>query len=193
MKDLPELKFVTWPELHQMGFDLARRLQTVRPETCTILSVARGGHVLARLLSDFLNLPIYSFSIQSYQDLQQHELKITQELSGDFKGKNVLLVDEIIDSGKTLVRALDYLGAFEVRSVTSVSLHVKPEAVLKSDFYSEETAKWVVYPYEVRETIQALAPIWDAAGHPPETLRAVLVEAGMSPVWVDAYMGCLSG
>lgn len=188
MKELPELKFVSWPELHQMGYELATRLRALRPETCTILSVARGGHVLARLLSDFLNLPIYSFSIQSYQDLQQHELKIMQELSGDFKGKNVLLVDEIIDSGKTLVRALDYLGEFEVRSVTSVSLHVKPEAVIKSDFYGEETDKWVVYPYEVRETIQALAPIWAEAGHPPETLRAVLIDGGMSPVWVETFL-----
>lgn len=188
MNTLPELKFVSWAELHQMGFELANRLRDLRPESCTILSVARGGHVLARLLSDFLNLPIYSFSIQSYQDLQQHELKITQELSGDFKGKNVLLVDEIIDSGKTLVRALEYLSAFEIKSVTSVSLHVKPEAVMKSDFYGEETEKWVVYPYEVRETILALAPIWAAAGHPPRVLRDTLVEGGMAPVWVDQYL-----
>jgi len=188
MSNLPELKFVTWPELHQMGFELATRLREMRPETCTILSVARGGHVLARLLSDFLNLPIYSFSIQSYQDLQQHELKITQELSGDFKGKNVLLVDEIIDSGKTLVRALDYLNPFEIRSVTSVSLHVKPGAILKSDFYVEETDAWVVYPYEVRETIEALQPIWSAAGETPESLREVLAAGGMPSEWVDCYL-----
>lgn len=189
MNTLPDLQFVSWAELHQMGFDLSRRLRDMRPASCTILSVARGGHVLARLLSDFLDLPIYSFSIQSYQDLQQHELRITQELSGDFKGRNVLLVDEIIDSGKTLVRALEYLNDFEICSVTSVSLHVKPEAILKSDFYVEETDKWVVYPYEVREMIQALAPIWSAAGHPPQVLRKILIQHGMSPAWVQAYTG----
>lgn len=188
MNPLPELKFVTWQELHQMGFDLSMRLRDVRPASCTLLSVARGGHVLARLLSDFLNLPIFSFSIQSYQDLQQHELRITQELSGDFKGKNVLLVDEIIDSGKTLVRALDYLDAFEINSVTSVSLHVKPEAVLKSDFYCEETENWVVYPYEVRETVEALRPIWQNAGYPPGHLRETLIQGGCHPQWVDTFL-----
>ncbi|MCC5842911.1 MAG: hypothetical protein JJU05_01540 [Verrucomicrobia bacterium] len=189
MKKLPELKFVTWTELHHMGFELANRLRGLQPASCTILSVARGGHVLARLLSDFLELPIYSFSIQSYQDLQQHELRITQELSGDFKGRNVLLVDEIIDSGRTLVRALDYLNTFEVARVTSVSLHVKPEAILKSDFYVEETDKWVVYPYEVRETIEALAPIWSAAGASKKDLEDTLVEGGVPPEWVGAFLG----
>ncbi len=188
MTSLPQLQFVNWEEFHDMGFDLAGQLKTLRPHSCTIISVARGGHALARLLSDFLKLPIYSVSIQSYEDLRQHELRITQELNVDLKGRNVLLVDEIIDSGKTLVRALDYLHDFETGSITSVSLHVKPEAIRKSDFFCEETEKWVVYPYEVRETIEALHPIWTAAGLSSEHLRTHLLKGGLKPAWVDAYL-----
>ncbi|MCC5850557.1 MAG: hypothetical protein JJU29_20920 [Verrucomicrobia bacterium] len=188
MKNLPQLQFITWAEFHDMGFDLAGQLKQLRPDSCTIVSVARGGHALARLLSDFLKLPIFSVSIQSYQDLQQHELRITQELNVDLNGRNVLLVDEIIDSGKTLVRALEYLQDFGTGSVTSVSLHVKPHAVLKSDFFCEETDKWVVYPYEVRETIEALRPIWEKAGHSTDHLRTTLLEGGLKPDWVDTYL-----
>jgi hypoxanthine phosphoribosyltransferase len=188
MCDLPELLFVHWAEFHQMGFELSRKIKKLRPESCTIISVARGGHALARLLSDFMKLPIFSVSIQSYQDLQRGELCITQELNVDLKDKHILLVDEIIDSGKTLVRALDYLKDFEPRSVTSVSLHVKPEAIMKSDFYGEETTKWVVYPYEVRETIEALQPIWRKSGAGDEALKRVLLDGGIPEMWVDEFM-----
>jgi len=188
MSNLPELQFITWDEFHEMGFDLSRKLKEFRPESCTIVSVARGGHAIARLLSDFLILPIYSVSIQSYKDMKQQELHITQELNVDLKGKNILLVDEIIDSGKTLVRATDYLKDFDTKSVTSVSLHVKPEAILKSDFYCEETTKWVVYPYEVRETIEALQPIWRAEGSGDEGLCEALVNGGIPRKWIDAFM-----
>jgi hypoxanthine phosphoribosyltransferase len=188
MSTLPELQFVNWDEFHEMGFQLSGKLKEFRPESCTIVSVARGGHALARVLSDFLILPIFSVSIQSYQDMKQHELQITQELNVDLKGKNILLVDEIIDSGKTLVRALDYLKDFDTKSVTSVSLHVKPEAILKSDFYCEETTKWVVYPYEVRETIEALRPIWREEGSGDEGLRETLVRGGIPKNWTDTFM-----
>lgn len=188
MNDLPELLFVNWDEFHDMGFELSRKIKQLRPESCTIISVARGGHALARLLSDFLKLPIFSVSIQSYQDLQQHELHITQELNVDLKGKNILLVDEIIDSGKTLVRALEYLQDFETRTVTSVSLHVKPEAIMKSDFYCEETSKWVVYPYEVRETIEALRPIWRRQGAGDAALKAALLHGGVPEKFIDAFL-----
>jgi len=185
---LPELEFITWPEFHQMGFNLAQQLRNRHPACCTLISVARGGHVLARLLSDFLKLPIYSVSIQSYKDFQRHELHITQELNVDLKGRHVILVDEIIDSGKTLVRALEYLEAFETRSVTSVSVHVKPEAIRKSDLYVAETSKWVVYPYEVRETIEALRPVWKRAGHSDAALRSLLLENGLPNAWVDQFL-----
>lgn len=188
MSALPDLRFISWDDFHEMGHELACQLKELRPESCTIISVSRGGHALARVVSDFLKLPIFSVSIQSYTDLKQHELQITQELNVDLKGRHVLLVDEIIDSGKTLVRALDYLQDFQLKSVTSVSLHVKPEAIMKSDFYVDELTEWVVYPYEVRETIEALQPIWREHGGGDAALKEVLIQGGIRKEWVDEFL-----
>ena len=187
MSDLPDLHFVHWDQFHQMGFDLAKQLKEFRPESCTIVSVSRGGHALARILSDFLKLPIFSVSIQSYTNLQQNEIRITQELNVNLRGRHVLLVDEVIDSGKTLVRALEYLEDFELESVTSVAMHVKPHAIRKSDFYVSELSEWIVYPYEVRETIEALQPLWEDHGG-DEALRAVLVQGGIPADFVNAFL-----
>ena len=188
MNQLPPLQFIDWNEFHHMGFELSKRLNESCPDAETIISVARGGHVLARLLSDFLKLPIFSVSIQSYQDLQQLELRITQELNIDLKGHHVLLIDEIVDSGKTLVRALEYLSDFGPSKVTSVAMHVKPGAIARPDYYVDETDKWVVYPYEVRETIEALEPIWRKAGVGREHLEAELLAGGIRREWVEVLL-----
>jgi len=188
MSQLPPLHFIGWDEFHHMGFELSKRLNETCPDAETIISVARGGHVLARLLSDFLKLPIFSVSIQSYQDLQQHELHITQELNVDLMGHHVLLIDEIVDSGKTLVRAMDYLQDFQPSKVTSVAMHVKPEAIARPDYYVAETDKWVVYPYEVRETIEALGPIWEKAGAGRADLEAKLLAGGIRQDWVETLL-----
>lgn len=188
MSKLPELEFLSWEALHGMADDLAQELKVLRPDLDTMVSVARGGHVLARILSDFMDLPIYSVSIQSYAALQRHEIQITQELDADLIGKHVLLVDEIVDSGQTLKRALEYLADLGAETVTSAALHVKPSAIMQSDVYSDVTEKWVVYPYEVRETVEALLPIWLQEGLTAADLEARLVRGGMSQRLVRRFV-----
>jgi hypothetical protein len=69
----------------------------------------------------------------------------------DLKGKKVLLVDDIADSGRSLAVAKDYItkkGAKEVRTAT---LHYKPESASKPDYFVVTTTAWVVYPWERHE------------------------------------------
>ena len=180
MSELPKLQFVRWDQFHQMGFELSQQLYELRPDLDTIVSISRGGHVLARILSDFLKLPIFSVSIQSYTSIeQQGNVRITQELAADMSDKHILLVDEIVDSGRTLERGLEYLAGFRAASVTSVAMHVKPKATHKPDFYVTETDEWVVYPYEVRETLDALTPRWKEKGLTVQELTDTLVQGGM--------------
>lgn len=176
---LPQLQFVSWQEFHLMGFELSQQLKPLK-DIDQIVSVARGGHVLARILSDLMDLPIFSVSIQSYQAMQQHEIEITQELAPELVQRHVLLVDEVVDSGKTLERGLEYLSDLGAEVVTSVAAHVKPHASHKPDFYIEVTDNWVVYPYEVRETIESLKPIWLENGYDQDHLRQLLASNGMS-------------
>lgn len=189
MTNLPELEYISWQEFHQLSFELAQKIQSQQPGLDQIVSIARGGHVLARILSDFLNLPIFSVSIQSYTDIQQqHEIKMTQELAPELIQEHILLVDEVIDSGKTLVRALDYLHDLGAETITSVALHVKPHAIAQPDYFSAETSKWLVYPYEVRETIQSLKPIWHRVGFSTEEMLAELTKLGLPEHFIRQYL-----
>lgn len=189
--NLPKLKYVSWSEFHQLGFELADQLEDYPESFDFIVSIARGGHTISRILSDFLKLPIYSFSIQSYTAIEtQGELEITEEMSIDLQGKSILLVDEVIDSGKTLVRALDYLNEFEPSKITSVAMHIKPKTIAKPDFYVEETSDWIIYPYEIRESIESLMPVWEAAGKTKQDLLEELTNIGkIEKKFVERYLG----
>lgn len=188
MSNLPTLEYVSWDEFHQMGFELAQQITELRKDLDQIVSISRGGHVLSRILSDFLELPVFSISIQSYQALKQHEIKITQEIAPELIQKHVLLVDEVIDSGRTLKRAYEYLEELGAEAITSVAIHVKPKAIATADFYIAETNKWVVYPYEVRETVSSLLPIWKKAGLNETDMLYELARLGMNEIYLRYFV-----
>ena len=119
-----------------------------------IIAISRGGLVPARLLSDSLNVPIlYTIRISFYSSVgvRREKPEVTQPLGVDIKGKRVLIVDDIADSGKSLVLAKEYvdsLGAVETKTAT---IHYKQSSVSKPDFFSETTNAWVIYPWETEE------------------------------------------
>lgn len=161
--ELSNLHYISWANFHESSFSLAEKIKNSGEKFDTIIAISRGGLVLARILSDFLNLPIYNISIESYTGINQHkEPKVTQEIeSVDLNGKKILLVDEICDSGKTFERAVSYLSSVGVSQgkriyIKSACLILKSKSSFQPDFFEEKIDKWVVFPYEVRETIEAL-------------------------------------
>lgn len=73
------------------------------------------------LMLDFMKVSSYGNSAVS------GELHIKQGLSSDIKGKDVLVVEDIVDSGKTLYFLKSYLLREGAKSVKMVTLLDKPE------------------------------------------------------------------
>ena len=68
----------------------------------------------------------------------------------------ILVVDDVADSGKSLKLVKTYicqLGAMETRAAT---IYYKPWSVVKPDYYVRETKRWVVFPWETKETIRRI-------------------------------------
>ena len=189
MQEPPKLEFVTWKQFHKLCYGLAGELEKSEVKFETIVSISRGGHVISRILSDLLALPIFNVSIQSYEALQQKELRLNQKLGQYLEGQQVLLVDEIVDTGRSLKRALAYLKKLKCASITSCCMHVKPKTILYPDFYVAETRAWIVYPYEIRESVAALLPIWRELKLPEKQLVELLVKGGMDLTMVERFVG----
>lgn len=146
---------VSWKELHSLTQKLAAAILThEKTPVDEIVAIGRGGLSVGLILSDFLKIPIFSFAIQSYSDIkEQGELRITQELGRSIKAKRILLVDDNADSGKTFVRALEYLKSFEPASIVTASIFYKPWSEFRPDYFAKLTKKWILFPHEVTEWV----------------------------------------
>ena len=70
---------------------------------------------------DFMTTSGYGNAMNS-----NHDVRISKDLDGDIKGKHVLIVEDIIDTGYTLQKVRDILNLREPSSLTICTLLDKP-------------------------------------------------------------------
>lgn len=102
-----------------------------------LVSVLKGSCVfLADLMRVIdLKLTIDFMSISSYKDQMKStgDVEILKDLSNPIRGKDVLVVEDIIDTGLTLSRLLDILGSRGASSIKLATFLDKPEPRIKTE------------------------------------------------------------
>ena len=102
-----------------------------------LVSVLKGSCVfLADLMRSIdLQLTIDFMSVSSYKDGTQStgDVEILKDLSNPIRGKDVIVVEDIIDTGLTLSRLLDILGQRGANSVKLAAFLDKPEPRIKKE------------------------------------------------------------
>jgi len=125
---MPEIKKLSWDEYIQMIYDLGAyidRSEGFINNISGIYGVPRGGLIIATLLSHKHNVPL-----------------ITNP-SAVFNDKRILVVDDIADSGKTLVE-------FKEVGLKIACLHINPGTMIMPDYYLRTNeGMWIGYPYEM--------------------------------------------
>jgi len=115
-------------EIRQRVDELGREIAAVYPnhEPVTIVGVLTGSLVFLADLIRRLDLPLRIALIQasSYRGATTTpgELRIEPDIALDVRGRHVLLLDDILDTGKTLSKLMDHVRALEPRSVRVVVL-----------------------------------------------------------------------
>jgi hypoxanthine phosphoribosyltransferase len=171
---------VTWQHYQDLSQEMAADiLDRKGPRPQKIVAIGRGGLTLGHLLSDFLRIPIASITIQSYTDIKtQGEVKITEKLGSTIAGQHILLVDDIADTGKTLIRATKYLARFHPASIATATMFYKPHCTVKPDVFAEETDRWILLPFEVTEWITTFTGKMKTEGKSEEDIMRFLHELG---------------
>lgn len=126
-----------------------------------IVGVARGGHIPAVMLSHYYDVMYKSIKVQ-FRDSKDSMTSITAEMN-DFpasfnsKQKNVLVVDDINDSGKTFEYIEKTVGTSRLPDVMPVVKYAALVDNITSPFstdYSateinrEDDPAWIVFPWE---------------------------------------------
>ncbi|PIY69372.1 phosphoribosyltransferase [Candidatus Roizmanbacteria bacterium CG_4_10_14_0_8_um_filter_39_9] len=152
-----EFLSLSWQQLHGLSFRLSKKIKDTPIKPDLIVAIARGGMSIAHMLSDFLLLPVATFTVSSYRDMKRNKLSnIDYHVGGSLKDKHILLVDDNADTGKTFLRGIEHLKEMGASSIQTASPLVKPWTKHLPDYYVQKTDKWIVFPYEVRETIEQI-------------------------------------
>lgn len=193
-----ELKYEapTWNKIYIMLLDLADRIRKDRFKPDIIAGVSRGGWLPARVLSDLLSNPnLANVGVGFYVGIAEtkSEPKLTQPISLRVVGNKVLIVDEVADTGESLKLVSEHIVEEGAREVKTATVYYKPWSIVKPDYYSKETSKWIVFPWEVKETVREIVKKGEEKGRSVEEESANLSRAGIPMVLVKRFMKEVSG
>lgn len=95
-----------------------------------VVGLLRGSFMFMADLVREIHLPVEIdfMTTSSYGNAMNsnHDVRISKDLDGDIKGKHVLIVEDIIDTGYTLQKVRDILNLREPSSLTICTLLDKP-------------------------------------------------------------------
>ncbi|MBY6005731.1 hypoxanthine phosphoribosyltransferase [Salipiger bermudensis] len=138
--------------------DLAREIDREYRDTdkLVVVGLLRGSFVFIADLVRELDLPVEVDFLEasSYGDAMQssREVRILKDLRSPIEGRDVLVVEDIVDTGFTLHHVLKLLGSREPRKLRTIALLDKParrEVALKADWTGFEIPDEFVVGYGI--------------------------------------------
>ena len=160
---MPEKAFpVSWDQFHRDARALAWRLNGAGPFGA-IVTVTRGGLVPAAIVARELDVHlIETVCITSYNHIQQGELRVLKGVAPELlqkRGEGVLIVDDLVDTGKTARVVRELLPAAHFATV-----YAKPMGRPLVDTFITEVSQdtWIFFPWDTGLAFQP--PIRAEAG-----------------------------
>ena len=159
MDDAVMLRFLipSWEEIHESVLRLVNEILVNGYRIDLIVGILRGGYIVARILCDLLKAnDIGVVEVKFYRGVEERAERpiITQPLTADVRGKNILIVDDVVDSGRTLEIVTEQVRLRGAKNVKSAVLYYKPRSIIKPDYFVHETVEWIVFPWEWGEFIR---------------------------------------
>lgn len=146
-----------WDYIYGLCRNISKDVRKSEYSPDVIVALARGGWFAGRVLCDFLNLnDLTSLKIEHYTGTANASEgpKVRYLFDGaSVKGKNVLIVDDITDTGKSLLTAKEYISNYEPASVKTATLQHLNCSQFKADYVGEvlDEWAWVVFPWNFME------------------------------------------
>lgn len=154
---LPEKSFpVSWDQFHRDARALAWRIAEPERHWRGIVCITRGGLVPAAIVARELNIRlIETVCVASYHDYSsQGDMHVIKEVNEELKtsgGEDILIVDDLTDTGKTatLVRAMLPKAHF-------ATVYAKPKGRPMVDTFITEVSQdtWIFFPWDMGFTYQ---------------------------------------
>lgn len=189
-----KLSHLSWDDIQRLSEKVTEKITSNGFIPDLVVAISRGGFDPARIICDQLLIKrLASIQIEYYTGINETNAipKIVFPLNADIKDLKVLVVDDVSDSGKSLLYAKEYLEELEPAEVKSATLHYKPWSKYRPDYYAQEVNTWIIYPWEMKEGLLEMAKKLGSEGVPVEAINERLVDLGFDKANVERYLSVL--
>jgi len=125
------------------------QLKIKKPDA--ILAIARGGLTFAHHLAEKLDMrEVFSINAVSYEKDKKLDNIHIFNIPDLQNYENILVVDDISDSGDTFIEVLNLLKQkYPDKIYKTISIFYKPSSKFKPDYFFHETNEWINFFWEV--------------------------------------------
>ncbi|CAN5889224.1 phosphoribosyltransferase [soil metagenome] len=155
--------WVTWDDYHLAIEKLILLVEQSGWQFDQVLCLARGGLRPGDIFSRVFDVPLAILSVSSYREAAgtvRADLCLAQSITmptGSLSGK-VLLVDDLVDSGITLLRVQEHLRHNYplISEIKSAVIWCKACSSIRPDYYLEylESNPWIHQPFEEYDSLR---------------------------------------
>ena len=180
MSDKFECEVMSWDLFQDLSKKTADKIIASGFKPDFIVGLARGGWVLSRVLCDFLgvkdlvSLKVEHWGVTATPD-GSAQIKYPFRIS--LRGRRVLIVDDITDTGESMRVAAEYVKTMNPLLVKTATLRHINGSKFTPDFYGDEiTWRWVVFPWNYMEDMCNILQKATADSAAPEEVKRRLRE-----------------
>lgn len=154
---MTDREVLTWERFGTAARELATAVAVDGYRPDVILSIARGGLLVGGALSYALDVKsCYLVNIEFYTGIDQRReepIVLPPRLDlAEAQEARVLVVDDVADTGHTLVRVAELLHERVAESRTAV-LYEKPRSLIRCEYVWQRTDAWIEFPWSSQPAV----------------------------------------
>ena len=184
MADLPDeftCTITNWEYIYGLCREVGDQVRHDAYEPEVIVALARGGWFAGRCLCDFLGLDdLTSLKMEHYVGTaaKSGEPSVRYPMpEGSVAGKDVLIVDDIADTGGSIEHAYEYVDGREAGAIRTATLQLLDSSAFEPDYVGEYVDEWawIVYPWNfIEDMVDLISGVMAKAGqetYSPDVIR----------------------
>jgi hypoxanthine phosphoribosyltransferase len=168
---MPELSIIlTEKEIDRLIGVMAQKIsEEYKDKRLVLIGVLKGAFIflgdLARRLTIPVEIDFIQFSSYGNNDSSSGDIQLRSDISSELSGKNILVVEDIIDTGLTITELIKHLELFNPESIrvcAFIDKHERRKVDYKADYvcHSVEGGFLVGYGLDYAEKYRNLPALY---------------------------------